>query len=197
MENTQLLQHLSPCVFSIWDDIRKVDHELCDFVYISKEAPKNHTEAQLHAPHIGPAWRTKEVAAWLLNRGIISWDDIPFGIDCTCRLPAGYLQKALDSLDGAWEGVSPLHKKLACNAMIGLWANPKQYTFQTKVHEPEYDDTLFEGAKVRRELKEFSLHELVLRFEQCSNSTMATLHRQIMDAEALLSTPSIRNKKIH
>ena len=70
--------------------------------------------------------------------------------------------------------------------MIGLWANPKQYTFQTKLHEPEYDDTLFEGAKVRRELQEFALQELVLRFEQCSNSSMAALHRQILDAEALL-----------
>ena len=91
-----------------------------------------------------------------------------------------------NSLDSAWEEVSPLHKKLATNAMIGLWANPKQYTFLTKVHEPEYDDTLFEGAKVRRILEEFALQELVLRFQQCSNSSMATLHRQIMDAEALL-----------
>ena len=64
------------------------------------------------------------MAAWLLNRGVITWDDIPWGIDCTCRLPAGYLQNALNSLDAAWEAVSPLHKKLSTNAMIGLWANP-------------------------------------------------------------------------
>ena len=70
--------------------------------------------------------------------------------------------------------------------MIGLWASPKQYTFSITVYEPGYDDTLFQGAKIRRELEEFALEEMVMRFEQCSNSTMSTLHRQIMDAEALL-----------
>ena len=47
------------------------------------------------------------------------------------------------------------------------------------------DDVLFEGAKVHRALEEFSLEEMVMRFEQISNSTMAVLHRQIMDAEHL------------
>ena len=30
----QLLAHLSPCVFSIWDEIRPVQHELMDFIFI-------------------------------------------------------------------------------------------------------------------------------------------------------------------
>ena len=87
-----MLAHLSPCVFSIWDEIRPVeDHELMDFVFISKEAPANQAELQMMAPHLGPAWRTKETAAWLLKRKIIEWDDIPFGINCTCRLPPGFV----------------------------------------------------------------------------------------------------------
>ena len=53
------------------------------------------------------------------------------------------------------------------------------------MHEPGMGDTVFEGAKVHRALAEFSLEEVVMRFEQISNSTMSVLHRQIMDAEHL------------
>ena len=45
---------------------------------------------------------------------------------------------------------------------------------------------LFEGCKAERMLEEFGLKEVVMRFEQVSNQTMSILHRQIIDAEALL-----------
>jgi len=93
------------------------------------------------------------------------------------------LGEALDKLDANWEG-SDL-RKLSVNSMIGLWAAPRQYTYMTKTHEG-LDDICFEGAKVRRGLAEFALEEVVLRFEQVSNTSMSTLHRQIIDAEALL-----------
>ena len=76
-----------------------------DFVYISKDAPSNQQELQMQAPHLGPAWRTKETAAWLLNRKIIEWEDIPWGINCTCRLPAGYTKEALNKVVQAWAEV--------------------------------------------------------------------------------------------
>ena len=132
---------------------------------------------------MGPAWRTKEVACWLLNRSIITMADITHGISCTCRLPPGYLMEALEKVDAAW-GESE-KRKLGINSMIGLWQNPRQYSYQAKTHEG-LDDVLFEGAKAERVLEEFGLREVVMRFEQVSNQTMSLIHRQIIDAEALL-----------
>ena len=160
-----------------------------DFVFISKEAPANQAEWQMMAPHIGPAWRTKETAAWLLIRGTIEWEDIPFGINCTCRLPPGYCREALVKVVAAWGAVedSPSHgeSKQSINSMIGLWSNSRQFSFQSRTHEPGMDDTIFDGAKVHRTLDEFKVEEMIMRFEQSSNSTMSVLHRQIMDAEHL------------
>ena len=39
---------------------------------------------------------------------------------------------------------------------------------------------------MRRLLKEFSLEEVVLRFEQVSNTSMSTIHRQVIDAEMVV-----------
>ena len=69
--------------------------------------------------------------------------------------------------------------------MQGLWQNPRQFSYQAKTHEG-FDDVLFAGAKAERVLEEFGLKEVVMRFEQVSNQTMSLLHRQIIDAEALL-----------
>ena len=175
-------------VFSIWDDIHeRTKPELSDFNYVSKAAPKNATEMVRQAPHVGPAWRTREVCAFLLNVGVLTWDDIPYGINATCRLPCDFLETALDKIDETREKTcKPDEKKLSINSMLGLWANPKQYSFLVKTHEPYMDDAVFEGVKVRRLLKEFALEEVVMRFEQVSNSTMSTIHRQVIDAEQVI-----------
>ena len=80
----------------------------------------------------------------------------------------------------------PTKSKLFINSMLGLWTNPKSYTFLVKTHELYLDDTVFEGVKMRRLLKEFSLEEVVLRFEQVSNTSMSTIHRQVIDAEMVV-----------
>ncbi len=51
------------------------------------------------APHVGASWRTQEVACLLLNLKMITWDDFLYGVDCTDRLPPGYLADALNQLD--------------------------------------------------------------------------------------------------
>ena len=151
---------------------------MSDVNYVSKPAPPNATEMVRQAPHVGPAWRTREVCAYLLNAGTLTWDDIPYGINATCRLPCDFLVDALTKIDETWAKTSmPDKAKLSINSMVGLWANPKSYTFLVKTHEPYLDDTVFEGVKMRRLLKEFSLEEVVLRFEQVSNTSMSTIHR--------------------
>ena len=89
----------------------------------------------------------------------------------------------------------PDKAKLAINSMLGLWANPKSYTFLVKTHEPYLDDTVFEGVKMRRLLKEFSLEEVVLRFEQVSNTSMSTIHSQVIDSEMVVLAKMRRELK--
>ena len=167
-------------VFSIWDEIVPIDTELMDFNFVAKPAPANATEMVRQAPHVGPAWRTREACAYMLNAGILTWDDITHGINASCSLPASYFTEALDKIDELWDQTGkPELKKLAVNSMLGLMANAKEYTFLVKTHDKHMDDTVFEGIKVKRELKEFALEEVVLRFKQVKNHTMSTLHRHI------------------
>ena len=151
-----MLAHLSPSVFSIWDGIQPLDPldpRFMEFLFISEEAPANPSALQMQAPHLGPAWRTRETESWLLNCGIIEWDDIPYGISCTCRLPAGFAKEAIDKVVQAWRDVSEDLVKQSINSMIGLRNNPRQFSFQARTHEPRMDDVLFEGAKVHRALE--------------------------------------------
>ena len=136
----QLLAHLSPCVFSVWDEIRPVkNRKLMDFMLISKAAPANQTELQMMAPHLGPAWRTKETAAWLLNRCIMEWrtfrsvSTLPAASPrCTVR------RRAVEGADSGNQSI---------NSMMGLWSNPRQFTFHSRTHEPGMDDTVFDGER--------------------------------------------------
>ena len=84
-----LVNAVSPwCVFSIWDDITPRETcDLKDFNFITKPAPTNALDMAKQAPHTGPAWRSREACAFLLNHGIITWNDISHGLDATCKLP--------------------------------------------------------------------------------------------------------------
>ena len=175
-------------VFSIWDDIEpRTEMQLSSFNYVSKRAPRNATEMVNEAPHVGPSWRTAEVCAYLLGRGIITWDDITHGLDATCKLPPTYFTKALDQIDEMWDQTSkPNNKKLAINSMIGLWANPNNYIYSCTTEEPGFTDTLFEGIKRTRVIEEFGLEQVIRQYEQVSNACMVPIHMQILDAEQLL-----------
>ena len=131
-------------VFSIWDGIKpREEMRLASFNFVSKRAPRDATEMLKEAPHVGPSWRTMEVCAYLLNRGTIEWDDITHGIDATCELPCEFFTNALDKIDESWEQTSkPKNNKLAINSMTGLLANPVNYSYVCKTHEPGFDDTL-------------------------------------------------------
>ena len=94
-------------VFSIWDDIKSRDnYELASFNFVSKRAPRNATEMMKEAPHVGPSWRSKEVCAFLLNEGIISWSDITHQLNATCELPSDFFTEALEKIEETWDSTS-------------------------------------------------------------------------------------------
>jgi len=180
-------------VFSIWDDIKpRTSMRLSSFMFINKRAPRNATEMLKEAPHVGPAWRTAEVCAYLLNRKIITWDDITHVMRPTSKLPQGYFYEAVTKIDEMWDQIEdpntegPKTKKLAINSMIGLMAKPVNHFYNCRFNEPGFDDTLYEGTKRMRVLKEFGLEQMVMEYEQVSNACMMPIHMQIMDHEQLM-----------
>ena len=58
--------------------------------------------------------------------------------------------------------------------------------YTCKPGEPGWDDTLYEGTKRLRLLKEFGLEQMVIQFDQVTNAFMVPIHTQIMDSEQLL-----------
>ena len=70
--------------------------------------------------------------------------------------------------------------------MIGLMAKPVTHPYVASTREEGWDDTLVEGKKLVRQIEGFEgMEQVVMRFEQVGNSTMAPIHRQILDAEQL------------
>ena len=110
------------CVFSIWDDITPREScDLKDFNFVTKPAPTNAKEMAKQAAHTGPGWRSKEVCAFLLNIGVLTWDDISHGIDATCKLPPDYFTQTVEQIEAFWNKTSePDTQKQAINSMIGL-----------------------------------------------------------------------------
>ena len=70
--------------------------------------------------------------------------------------------------------------------MIGLMAKPVNHFYNCRFNEPGFDDTLYEGTKRMRVLKEFGLEQMVMEYEQVSNACMMPIHMQIMGHEQLM-----------
>ena len=159
---------------------------LGSFNYVSARAPVNATQMVKEAPHVGPAWRTAEVCAYMLGRGIITWDDITHTIDATCELPPRYFTEALENIEELWSSIDGGLSKLSINSMIGLFSCPISYTYICKTKEPGFDDMLFEGTKRMRIMQEFGLEQVVTEYELVSNACMTPIHMQILDSEQLM-----------
>ena len=197
-------------VFSIWDDVKpRTEPVLGCYNFITKPAPKTASDMMKMSPHVGPGWRTEEVTAYMLNTGIINWDDISHLLNATCELDGDYMSDALDKIEGMWEELKEEYKdtimfqghdskinKLAINSMIGLWANPEDSVYVTKINEPGWDDTLFEGKKLTRELTGFMLEEVIMQHKLISNESMVSMHRQVMDHESLMLARMQRDLRI-
>ena len=61
---------------------------------------------------------------------------------------------------------------------------------QARTHEPGMDDTIFEGAKVHRDLQEFSLEEILMRFELPKDHAFSKYTRT--HSELLSDVPAFR-----
>ena len=89
---------------------------------MQKEVPERFRRRYL--PLMGPGWTHKSAAAFLLDRGTISWEDIRWSFQPSCVLPADTFLQPVRKMNEAWEQVGlPAGSTLAkdsINALVGM-----------------------------------------------------------------------------
>jgi len=110
-------------VFCPLDDVTPCDFELGDIVF----ATKKYKNFIAQYGYTGPGWMHRCQAEWLLYTGVITWQDIPWKLTATGRLPPDLLRDPLDRMEAAFDrGLA----KQAINSMIGLWCLDEQFSFR-------------------------------------------------------------------
>jgi hypothetical protein len=104
------------------DDVTPCDFELGDIVFVNRKY-KNFISQY---GYTGPGWMHRCQAEWLLYTAVITWQDIPWKLTATGRLPADLLREPLDRIEAAFENGA----KQAINSMIGLWCLDEQFSYR-------------------------------------------------------------------
>jgi len=74
-------------------------------------------------PYTGPRWYPKVSAEFLLFHGIVTWEDIHYGLDASAHLPKDALVETLNFIERGWAG--SYLAKASINAMLGFMGSPR------------------------------------------------------------------------
>ena len=87
-------------VFSPLDNVEiRTTYELGDLNFVTKRAG----DCIRQLGYTGPGWQHRSLTEWLLYVGVINWQDIPWKLTATGRLPADVFRKPLETMERAWE----------------------------------------------------------------------------------------------
>ena len=88
-------------------------------------------------PYVGEGWYAKPAAAYMLEKGIATWNDFAWSLDATAHVDQESVTQALQQMEAAWPEGEEHYAKLSVNALIGLWAHNMDliYTMRTSNHQ--------------------------------------------------------------
>ena len=88
-------------------------------------------------PYVGEGWYAKPAVAYMLEKGIATWNDFAWSLDATAHVDQESVTQALQQMEAAWPEGEEHYTKLSVNALIGLWARNMDliYTMRTSNHQ--------------------------------------------------------------
>ena len=88
-------------------------------------------------PYVGEGWYAKPAVAYMLEKGIATWNDFAWSLDATAHVDQESVTQALQQMEAAWPEGEEHYAKLSVNALIGLWARNMDliYTMRTSNHQ--------------------------------------------------------------
>ena len=73
-------------------------------------------------PYVGEGWYAKPAVAYMLEKGIATWNDFAWSLDATAHVDQESVTQALQQMEAAWPEGEEHYAKLSVNALIRLGA---------------------------------------------------------------------------
>lgn len=113
-------------VFCAHDEVVTLGNDLRDFNWIDKGKIQTARRKLKSLPYQGPRWYSKQATQWLLMRGVITWNDVKFGLTATAHLPPNTFQEPQDQIEKI---MNPEFAKKAINSLLGIWTVDTHYSY--------------------------------------------------------------------
>jgi len=150
-------------------------------------------------PYWGPGWYWRAETEWMLDVGIVTWEDVRLTFTASAHIPPSFLADRLRRLDELWAasqrnarlGDKAVESKHALNSMFGIWGILQHYAYRLQVAD-DPDDVV--ASAVRKtptpgyepEGDKYLLHDYVTRTELKSYASMRPIHQICLSQERLV-----------
>ena len=171
-------------LFCPFDSIEKpVDGVLADFSFVEMSTNKCELDS---VPFLGSGWYPKIAVTYLLETGIIGWNNISWVLHASAHVQPAAFAKALDIMRAAWPEEHASMDKLSVNALIGMMARQTDHTFCVRSSTNSADGT---GSSYKS-LFPFGDGEHITDYvwinKLISNASMRPIHDAILGFEAVM-----------
>lgn len=181
-------------IFCAVDDIQPATRGvLGDYMYLHRT--RNLSSPRDILPYWGPGWYWRAETEWMLDVGIIDWEDILYVFSASAHVKPSFLADRLRRLDSLWEesqdeefGVPSKH---ALNSMFGIWAIQQTYSYRLYTADDPRD--VVEGSTKKSPTPgcrmvdgEYEMHDYVVRTELKDYASMRPIHQICLSQERLI-----------
>ena len=101
--------------------------------------PKMAQDNPKMAPRSRPGWYWRAETEWMIDVGIIIWDEVKFTFTASAHVAPSFLADRLRRLEDIWNesqaqvALGPVEAKHALNSMFGIWSIVEHYAYKLKV----------------------------------------------------------------
>ena len=91
------------------------------YTWVTFKEPKTKTGLLKSLPITGSRFYHTSCVTFAMNRGIITYENLGQGFECSGSLPHDYLRQPLQLIEECWDKTSePVQKKRSINSLLGL-----------------------------------------------------------------------------
>jgi hypothetical protein len=121
-------------VFGPLDAILPVNGELGDMLFVTRRFD----DCVKDLAYPGPGWYHRQYVEFLMDHGVLSWNDLQYKLTATAHLPADVFRKPIDDMLEYW-GPDLDNAKRSINAMIGIWGIVESFVWSTTSSPHPFD----------------------------------------------------------
>ena len=184
-------------VYCALDEVRpREGHVLGDYNFLHRTRDLRSPRKLL--PYWGPGWYWRAETEWMLDVGIITWDEVKLTFTASAHVAPSFLADRLKRLETIWTASqeksaldAPVEAKHVLNSMFGIWSILEHYAYKLTVAS-DPDDILAEtvrktpspGSEMVGD--NYLLHDYVTRTKLHTFASMRPVHQICLSQERLV-----------